>query len=197
MRLLALYLRSRAVPVAAAAAAVGAAAMWTVGQATDVRGLRLAVALLAILATVGPFGPGLVGADPELERTAAVAWPPRRAAHLAAVVLTATGLAVAVGQAAAGRGGEPLAALEVMVRDTVGLGGLLALGAVTLGAQWAWLPPTAWILVVLLFGPASAPRYEQVLTWPMQPAGTASATVTAGALAAAGLLAYAFRGARR
>jgi hypothetical protein len=81
------------------------------------------------------------------------------------------------------------------------MGGLVALGAVTLDAARAWLPPATWTLLVLPFTPPlgippAGPTYKLMLTWMIQPAGTASATVSAVALGAFGTLAYAVFGPR-
>ena len=71
--------------------------------------------------------------------------------------------------------------------------GLIALGAATLGANQAWIPPLSWTLlswtVVALPWPSSA-TYRQVLTWMLQPADATAATVTALVLGATGVLAY-------
>ena len=134
MRALALYLRSRRAAPTLTAVAGLVAALWTVGRAVDGAGV---LGLLAVVAGLAMVGPGLAGPDTDLDRTAAVAWPPRRAAHLT-VAVTAVALLVA----AAGLGGDGR-----LIRDAAGLGGLLGLGAATLGAQRAWLVPMTWTLL--------------------------------------------------
>lgn len=191
MRWVTLYLRCRGIPTSAGAALAGATVLWGLGQATDVPRLRLTVALLTVLVATVVFGPGLAGADPSLDRTAALAWWPRRAAHLLAIMATATAVTTALSLT-----GEPLAA-ALLARDAAGFAGLLALGAVAWGAHWAWLLPVGWTLTVLLTGPAASPVHHEVLTWMMQPAGTASATVTAVTLAVVGVAAHAVFGGRR
>ncbi|MEW2440544.1 hypothetical protein [Micromonospora marina] len=191
MRWLTLYLRCRGVLAAAGAAAAGVLVSWWLGQAADEPRLRIAVASLSALVATVAFGPGLTGADPELERTASLAWRPRRAAHLLAVMATA-----ALISAAPVLTGEPLAKTALMIRDTAGLAGLLAIGAAW-GAQWAWLLPVGWTLVVVLSGPASGHAYQEVLTWMLQPAGTTSAAVSAATIAVAGVVTHAFLGGRR
>ncbi|MEU7869033.1 hypothetical protein [Dactylosporangium sp. NPDC049140] len=179
MRWLGLYLRSRRVPAALALAVAVAGLAWFVRA--DVR-LGALTAMLAVVA----FGAGLGAPDEALERTGAVHWPARRAVHLGAVAVLVAGLV--------GARFEPLA---VVVRDVAGLLGLAALGAAVLGAAHAWVAPLLWTLVAVLplLGPSADVRM-QVAAWPVQPAATAAALVCALALAAAGLAAYALRGAR-
>jgi len=139
----------------------------------------------------------VAGADLDLERTAAIAWPVRRAAH----IVTANATVVAILSATA-LTGDALTHAGPIARNVIGLGGLLALGAATLGASRAWLLPITWILLVARFAPPfgtppASPTYKQMLTWLMQPPETISATVTAVILGAAGTLAYAILGPRR
>ncbi|MGB2572108.1 hypothetical protein ACPFP2_27225 [Micromonospora citrea] len=148
--------------------------------------------MLTVLVATVAFGPGLAGADPALDRTAALAWVPRRAAHILAVMATA-----AVVTAMPALVSEPLAAVALLVRDAAGIGGLLALGGVAWRAHWAWLLPVGWTLVVLLSGPASSPAYREVLTWVMQPAGNTLATATAVTIAVVGVVTHAAFGGRR
>jgi hypothetical protein len=198
MRWLALYLRSRSAPAALAAALGTIAALWWLHHAIDRPQPRPLLALLAAVAGTAAIAPGLAGADHDLDRTAAIAWLPRRAAHLT------TGAAVVAGLlAATALTGDPLARTEPIVRDVIGLGGLIALGAATVGAARAPLLPVTWTLLVLRFSPAlggtppTRPGYRQALTWMIQPAGTTSATAAAVLLGVAGTLAYAVFGSRR
>ena len=187
MRALALYLRSRRAAPTLTAVAGLVAALWTVGRAVDGAGV---LGLLAVVAGLAMVGPGLAGPDTDLDRTAAVAWPPRRAAHLT-VAVTAVALLVA----AAGLGGDGR-----LIRDAAGLGGLLGLGAATLGAQRAWLVPMTWTLVgSVVLGPVwrEPTPAQSALAWMVQPSGTRAAAGTATALATAGLLLYALRGPAR
>jgi hypothetical protein len=191
MRLLVLYLRSRRLPLAVAAAAGGVAAVWSIDRVTDHRAAGL-LALLAVVAATLAAGPGLAGADVDLDRTAAVPWPPRRAAHV-----VAAGAAVIGMVAATWLTGDQLAPAAQVTRDAVGMTGLLALGAATLGANQAWVPPLSWTLlsltVMALPWPSPATS-RQVLTWMLQPADATPATVTALLLGATGVLAYAVVG---
>jgi hypothetical protein len=198
MRLLTLYLRSRSAPAALAAALGTTAALWWLHHTIDHPQPRQLLALLAAVAGTAAIAPGLAGADHDLDRTAAIAWPPRRAAHIT------TGAAIVAGLiAATGLTGDPLAPASPIARDVIGLGGLVALGAATLGATRAPLVPVTWSLLVLRFSPAmggtppARPGYTQALTWMIQPAATTSATAAAVLLGVAGALAYAVFGPRR
>jgi hypothetical protein len=191
MRLLVLYLRSRNLPLAVAGAAGSVAALWSIDRATDHRMAGL-VALLAVVAATLAAGPGLAGADIDLDRTAAVPWPPRRAAHLAAA-----GAAVIAMVTATWVTGHQLAPAGQVTRDTIGMTGLIALGAATLGANQAWIPPLSWTLlswtVTALPWPSPA-THRQVLTWMLQPTDATAATVTALVLGATGVVVYAVAG---
>ena len=190
MRLLVLYLRSRSLPLAVAAAVGSVAAMWSVNLATDHRTAGL-LALLAVVAATLAAGPGLAGSDIDLDRTAAIPWPPRRAAHVVAAGAAVIGVVTATWLT-----GEQLAPAAQVTRDAVGMTGLTALAAATLGASHAWMPPLTWTMLALLWAPPATAPYQQVLAWMVQPAHTTPATVTALVLGAGGLVAYAVLGPR-
>jgi hypothetical protein len=151
---------------------------------------------LPVVLGVAAGGPGLAGADPQLERSAALDWRPRRAAHVAGVVAV-----VFAAVAATALIGHRLGPLAELARNAVGAGGLLALAAAGLGAGRAWIPPLAWATaappVLDRFWPTrSPPLGAQVVTWPAQPAGSAAALLAAVACGVAGTAAYAVWGAR-
>lgn len=102
-------------------------------------------------------------------------------------------MAVALGALAVT--GRPLATTALLARDVAGLAGLAALTAVVLGSGLAWTLPAGWALAAAT-GPGKT-QASVLGTWPVQPLGTTSATVTALALAVAGTVAYAVRGCRR
>jgi hypothetical protein len=191
MRLLLLYLRSRQVPAALAAAVGGVAVLWWLGQATDDPTVHATLGLLAVAAGTAAAGAGLAGADIDLDRGAAFAWPPRRAAHVVAVGGAIIGIVAATALT-----GDQLAPARQVVRDVAGMSGLVALGAATLGASRAWVVPLTWTFLVLLWVPAAAATYQQVLTWMLQPAASAPAAITASVLGVTGVLAYAILGPR-
>jgi hypothetical protein len=191
MRWWPLYLRARSVPASFAVMLCCAIALWWGGQALHNEQYRGLLALLAVVAATVAIAPGLAGADHDLEKGAAIAWPPRRAGHVVVAGAVLVGLFALTGQ---GSGGQ-------LVRDVIGLGGLVALGATVLGALRAPLLPIVWTALVLRFAPPlgippARPTYKVMLTWMTQPAGTRAATVAALILGVAGTLAYALFGAR-
>lgn len=188
MRWTALYVRSRQVPASLAAAVVSAAAVWALsgGGSADPR-----LPALVLVAGTAAGSIGLGGQDLALDRTAAIRWAPRRAAHTLLIGAVAAAVLLAV-QAT----GEEAATAAFVVRDSAGLAGLAAAGAVLFGAQHAWTLPVAWPAFAL-FTPPGTGVPTQVATWMMQPPGTAAATWTAVVLAGGGTAAYALAGPRR
>jgi hypothetical protein len=174
-----------------------AVALWALGLAIDQRpGRALAALLLALVATTA-VAPGLAGPDHDLDRVSAIAWPPRRASHVIVGGAAVLGLLAATALA-----GERMADADQLARNVAGLTGLVALGAVVLGAARAPLLPVIWTVIVLWWAPPmgeppSRPAYKVMLTWMVQPVGTDAATTAAVVLAAAGTLAYAVLGSRR
>jgi hypothetical protein len=145
---------------------------------------------ITVLVAVAALGTTLSGADDALERTGAVNWPVRRAGHV--LLATAAILAMLLLTTVTDARFEPLA---LVVRNTVGLVGLTALGAVLFGAALSWLPPLAWTLVAILpFMHPSSQLRMQLMAWLIQPTGTTAAVGCATVLAGAGLLAYTVRG---
>jgi len=197
VRPLALYLRSRAVPATAMAVLGCAVALWALGLAIDHPQGRGLAALLTALAGATALAPGLVGADHDLDRASAIAWPPRRAAHIIVSAAVVVGLLAATALV-----GEQMAGTGHIARNVAGLTGVVALGAAVLGAARAPLLPVVWTALVLRYAPPmgeppTRPAYKVMLTWMVQPPGTRAATVAAVVLAAAGTLAYAVLGSRR
>lgn len=192
MRLLVLYLRSRQAPLATTGAVGSVAALWQVNQATDRRMAGL-LALLAVVAATAAAGPGLAGRDLDLDRTAAIAWPPWRTAHMITAGVAVIGIVTATALT-----GEQLAPAGQVIRDATGMAGLLALGAASLGADRAWILPLAWTLlgetVALRLWSPPATAYQQTLTWMHQPTASATAAVTAAVLGVTGILTYAIVG---
>jgi hypothetical protein len=150
MRPLALYLRSRQVPVGLAVAVVAGVLLAVLVDNTAMS------APLAIGFAVAVLGGGLGGPDPTLDRTAALAWAPRRLAHV---------LAIAIVGAATAAGFVPIG---MALRDAAGLAGLAAFGAAMLGRQLAWCLPVAWAGAAAVVPAAGS--VLRVLTWPAQPA---------------------------
>ncbi|MFB6641004.1 hypothetical protein ACFCYF_27575 [Streptomyces chartreusis] len=191
MRWLTLYARSRLVPASLAAVLISAVTVWALAPggsegSADPRLPVLALATGAMAASIG-----LSGQDADLDRTAAIHWVPRRAAHvlLAAAIVGVVLLTVQTL-------GADMATGAFVVRDSAGLMGLAALGAAVAGGQYAWTLPFTW-LAFSLFAPPATSAPMQVATWMLLPPGTAVGTWTALALAAVGTAAYAVAGPRR
>ena len=187
-----LYVRSRSAAVSVAMIIGCAAAVWALGLTTDDAGVRATLGLIAALTGVAATAPGLAGADVDLDRTAALRWPPRRFAH---VVLAGAVVLGVVAATALAHGGW-------LARDAAGMAGLIGLGAAILGATRAWLPCVMWTVLSLFFAaPLGAtptePTYKVVLTWMVQPVGSGAALTTALALGCAGSVTYALLGPRR
>ncbi|MFC5288523.1 hypothetical protein ACFPM7_15790 [Actinokineospora guangxiensis] len=178
-----LYARSHRVPAAALTAVAGIGLLGLLARA----GENPQIAALAAAVGAAALTTGLSGTDPALDRTAAFSWPPRRALHLLLGTVFVAGAVLLL---------APVASGPLLLRDVVGLVGAGALGAVVFGAEYAWLLPITWAASTLLL-PADDSGVGQVLTWPVQPAGTPVATVTAAVLGCAGLLAQSALGARR
>lgn len=180
MRLLTLYLRSRQVAVCALVAATCAVGLSL--PSYDSRTVRL-MALFAVTAVAAVGGTGLGSPDPALDRTAALPWHWRRAAHVLAVAGVAAGLGLLLGP------------WEVVLRNAIGLAGLAALAVTLLGGGLAWTLPLTWTTIATMTALVD-PTPGAPLTWPTQPPETTAATVGACVLGGVGLVAYATAGPR-
>jgi uncharacterized membrane protein len=192
MRWLTLYLRSRRVPVALAAAVGYVAVTWSLWTAfSDTRDVDVQLVILTVLLTITTAAATLSGPDDALERTGALPWPPRRAAHLLAALTIVLLLLLATLMT-----GTRFAPAWLVVRDTAGLLGLTALGAATIGTARSWFLPLAWTLTTLTLSlPDTA--WGQILTWQAQAPDNIPAALTAGLLAVAGLVTYVWVGPAR
>ncbi|NJQ04718.1 hypothetical protein [Streptomyces lonarensis] len=181
-----LHLRSRRVPSSAAALAAVACALWPVGLLVDGPADPRLVAL-AVAGGVTAGSVGLAGQDPDLDRTAALRWAPRRAVHLLAVGATVAAVLLLVGAV-----GVQLGTVEVLLRTCAGAAGLVGLGAALWGARQAWLLPLGWFAVVVF-----APVRDGFPDWVLAPPGSTAASWTAAVLLTAGTATYAVFGPRR
>ncbi|CAL9649382.1 hypothetical protein [Streptomyces sp. enrichment culture] len=191
MRWLMLYARSRQMPACLAVVVISAVAGWAASRVGDGTPDDPRLAALTLTAGATAVSVGLGGQDTALERTAAIRWAPRRAAHvlLAGAVVAAVPLAVQTM-------GDDLGTTAFLVRDSAGLMGLAALGAALCGAQFAWVLPVAWVTFSLMAPPPeSLPM--RAAAWLVLPPGAAAGAWTAAALTAAGTAAYALAGPRR
>ncbi|RMB82298.1 hypothetical protein [Streptomyces shenzhenensis] len=188
MRWLTLYARSRQVPASLAAVVIVTALGWAFArEGSD----NLRLPLLIVGAGVMAASTGLSGQDFALDRTAAIRWLPRRAAHvLLAGVMVGTVLMTAQAISA------QMVPVELVVRNCAGLMGLAALGAVVLGGPYAWSLPFAWLAFALFTPPATSVSME-VATWMLLPPDTAAGTWTALVLSVLGTTAYAVAGPKR
>ncbi|WP_030954541.1 hypothetical protein [Streptomyces sp. NRRL S-481] len=190
MRWLVLYARSRQVPASLAAVVVSAAAVWGLARDGGAGQGDPRPAVLVLAAGAMAVSIGFSGQDLALDRTAAIGWAPRRAAHVllagafvCAVLLTLQTM------------GHDLATTAFIARDSAGLAGLAALGAALSDGRYAWALPFAW-LAFAFFAPPPTSVPTQVAAWMLLPAGTAAATWTAVGLAIVGVTAYAIAGPR-
>ncbi|MEU2608741.1 hypothetical protein [Streptomyces albus] len=191
MRWLMLYARSRQMPACLAVVVISAVAGWAASRVGNGTPDDPRLAALTLTAGATAVSVGLGGQDTALERTAAIRWAPRRAAHvlLAGAVVAAVPLAVQTM-------GDDLGTTAFLVRDSAGLMGLAALGAALCGAQFAWVLPVAWVTFSLMAPPPeSLPM--RAAAWLVLPPGAAAGAWTAAALTAAGTAAYALAGPRR
>ncbi len=186
MRWLTLYARSRQVPTSLAAVAVAVTLLWLTADGGDLRTGALALAAAVACAAVG-----LSGQDHQLDRGAAIRWPPRRAAHVL-LIGTATATSLLALQAV----GTDLAPTSFVLRDTAGLMGLAALAATAFGGQYAWTLPFGWFAIAF-FIPPSDELPVRIAMWMLQPPDSPAAWWTAGALAVVGTAVYAVAGPRR
>lgn len=193
MSFLILYLRSRQIPMALAGAVGCVGALWVSALASERLAVEAKLGLFAVVGATGAAGISLSTADIDLDRSAAIAWLPRRAAHIAALIAAVIGVAVLTVPA-----GHELGTAGQFVRNSIGMGGLVALGAVTVGGSLAWTVPLTWTLLGLTLlaspWPADLATLQQVATWMTQPMESIPAAITAWIIGGCGVLAYAILG---
>ncbi|MGW0434863.1 hypothetical protein ACWDV4_20285 [Micromonospora sp. NPDC003197] len=191
MRWPTLYLRSRRVPLALAAAVVGMVVMWVLGSAFSDGAPGVTMVVLTVLLLVVALTATLGGPDEELDRTAAQPWAPRRVTHLLAALAVVAGLPFLTHLTGVGFGPAWL-----VIRDAAGLLGLTAFSAPLFGAVRAWFVPLGWTLAAAVY-PVTGHLLGEILTWQSQAPGNTPAAVTAMLLAVGGLIAYAVAGPAR
>jgi hypothetical protein len=192
-RLAHLHLVSRRVAAAAAAMAGCALLLWiALHRPWDAYGaLQLPLIFEAGCANViavtaaGPFG--------EVERTTGRRLPLLRLGVALGLTAAAVGALSSAGIGTNLAGG----ALQVL-RNTAGLTGLGLLGAALVGGALAWTGPTTYLMVAVyaLYTQWHGPALTTPWIWPARPSSDAGAALCAGAVFAAGLLAFAVRGSR-
>ncbi|MFJ7250622.1 hypothetical protein ACIQWA_39105 [Kitasatospora sp. NPDC098652] len=190
MRWLSLYARSRQAPASAAVVLLVVLAGWAFDH--DGPGpMGLGTAVLVLTVSVAAASVGLGGQDAALDRTAAIRWVPRRAAHLLLIGAFAAAALLALRLV----GAEP-ASTGSVVRVAAGLAGLAGLGAVLCGAHLAWILPTGWLAVTVL-SPAAPGTAGEVVHWMTFSPATTVSTGTGWVLLAVGTALYAVVGPRR
>ena len=184
-----LYLRSRRVTIAAPVSLAAIAAVMVFWSAwSDSPRVHPSLATLTLLFALAPLIPTLAGHDDELERTAAMPWPPRRVLHLVAI-----GALVAAGLLSARLADIHFGTAGQLARNSIGLAGLIGLGVASLGTLHAAVVPILWTGWQAVAGGPGGPAWQQSLLWLTQPADSVPAAITAGALVLAGTTAYASR----
>ncbi|MDT5030550.1 MAG: hypothetical protein QOC94_721 [Actinoplanes sp.] len=188
-RWLPLYLRSRRITIAVpvSLAAIGAVmTLWSLWG--DSPRVHPSVAALTLLFALAPLIPTLAGHDDEMEKTAAMPWPPRRVLHLVAI-----GVLVAVGLLAARLADIHFGTSGQLARNSLGLSGLIGLGVASLGTTHASVIPIIWVGWQAIAGGPGGPAWQQSMLWLTQPADSKPAAIVAGLLFLAGTSAYATR----
>lgn len=183
-RLFLAHLITRRVPIAvlalcgcAAFLRVALALRWGTGQQLPIVAESAAGAVIAVT-SYGPFG--------EAERVAGsrLAWLRLGAGLLlCAIAVALLGLAT-IGLHSSGGS---------ILRDVAGSAGLGLGCAVVLGGQLAWSAPVAYLVAAEF---AASAVWSSPWAWPARPAGDLGAALCAAAVFAAGLTAFAARGAR-
>lgn len=192
----ALYVRSRALPLTAAALTgivlVAAwAADWLQDQPHFDHTARVPVLVLAPLLASAAIGASLHSHSDELDRTAVRPWWPRRLLHLLALTVLATGaLALSV------PGHPEEFGAPGMVRNVLGATGVTAASVALIGARLSWLPMTVYSGAVYLAAPRTPGGAAAVWAWPMQPGPQGAAWAVAVAAYVAGGALLVVRGAR-
>ncbi|KXK63923.1 hypothetical protein AWW66_00250 [Micromonospora rosaria] len=186
-----LYLRSRRVPRTLAASLGGAAVLWSLWLAlADERDVAPATVVMTVLLMVAVLSTTLAGPDEDLDRTASVRWPWRRAAHLLAGLVVVLVVLLATLHTGARFGPAALVA-----RTAVGLLGLTALCAAVFGAARSWFLPLGWTIVAALYPQEGT--WGSAVTWQGQPPDDNPALVMATVLALGGLIGYSIAGPAR
>lgn len=188
MRWAVLYARSRSVPSAFGGLLVATVGLWAAAGTS----WTPLLASLAAVSGVAIAAIGLSGQDVGLDRTAAIPWPVRRAAHLLLVGAVTAGALLVVQEL-----GKSAVDQWFVVRAVVGMLGLAGLAATVAGGQFGWTLPLLCWMVGFVVPVADDSVLARVLGWPLRAPDDRVATWTAVVLGVVGVLGYAVRGARR
>jgi len=162
VRALLLYARSRHVPASVVAAALCCLLVRVMAPVADARWTAL-----AITTAVSALAAGLTGQDTDLDATAAWPWPLYRVAHVAAIIAITTVLVAC------------LAPLPFVLRGSIGLVRLAALGAALFGGYLAWTLPFAWFTITFFTD-----------SWLLAPVESVEAVWVAMAFGVTGVIGY-------
>jgi hypothetical protein len=188
MRLLVLHCRARQVPDTLLATGVLAVAAWLwANSQPDFGDAARALAVLAVSAAL--VTPGLAGPDVDLDRSMAVPWLRLRLAHVmggAALCAAATLLAL--------HGGSHSL---LIIRDSLGLTGLYALGVAMLGGQLGWALPFPYLVASISLGAGTDAPGVSIWGWTTQSPNETSAWWIAFICLVLGSAPYLIRGAAR
>ncbi|MEU4557495.1 hypothetical protein AB0F72_03855 [Actinoplanes sp. NPDC023936] len=187
MTTVALYLRSREVPAGVLCAVPAMVAVAWLGSGPAESRHAVTAAALAVALGVAVLGHGLGGPDSTLDATAAIRWAPRRALHLAAILVVAAAVVAIV----------TTAPVAVVLRDAAGFTGLAALAAALFGRRLAWTLPVVTGCVSAGIPAVPEPFALYLLTWAGQPPDSPVALTTALIFAVAGAAMYVTRGPAR
>lgn len=150
---------------------------------------RTPVAVLAPLLAAVLVSTTLAGADVDLERSTARLSPRWRTLHACAAALVPSALLAATAI------DEPqLWGSYALVRNTVGLVGLVLLTATVLPAMVTWAPAFTYVVVVYLAAPQTPTPGSTWWAWPMQAGALDPSWVCAGLLLTAGVTGYGLLG---
>jgi hypothetical protein len=181
-----LYTRSRGVPFGLLMVVLCTAAVAAVSHVLDGGSVGWGVFLLMLAVDV--LGVGLAGQDPQLDGTAAIRWRPRRLIHLLLIGVLGAAAVLALGDAY----GTPV----LVLRNALGMLGLLGVATLLFGAQFGWLLPMTWCLFAVVMPGGRSTPYE-IGAWMMQPLDATVGNWTAGVLGTVGAMTYAVVGPRR
>lgn len=131
----------------------------------------------------------LAGADIDLDRTTSRLTARYRTAHtVVAVTTVCTLMALAATDTPQTFGSYGL------IRNSLGLIGMVLLAATVLPAALAWAPAFTYSFAIYLAAPRTPQAGSPWWAWSMQPGGLDPSWIVASALLAAGAAAYALRG---
>ena len=183
-----LYARSRRIPVTLGLLGAITVLTWTLWSVfSNTREVGLPMILLTVLLMVAAVSATLAGPDDALDRTAALPWARRRALHLLAALAVIVALLLLTLVT-----GAQFTPFTIVLRDAVGLLGLLALGAATVGAAKSWFLPLVWTMFAAVYPLAG--RWGELATWQAQVPDHRPAAILAAVLGLSGLIAYAVAG---